>query len=191
MRLRRLTPLAAFALIAGCSSDQSQKQIAAMNTSNMQRLCSMYAAHQNGVGGRGPNDEAEFKTFIKTYNPNSLSAMGIDVGDLDKLFTSERDGKPFKIRYKIGGGRGSVAPVIFEQDGVNGRKQVGFTGGKGPGGGPAFEEVDDTQYKALLEGKMTNPPSEAAGAAGGNGGPGAGGRPINGPPAGAQKGPGG
>ena len=72
--------------------------------------------------------------------------MGFDPANLDKAFTSERDGKPFKIRYNVGGGRGSVDPVVFEQDGVAGKKQVGFTGGK-------VEEVDDATYKDLWAGK--------------------------------------
>jgi hypothetical protein len=154
----------------GCSSDKTKEQIAAMNTSNAQRVANIYAGFQNGKGGAGPKDEAEFKAFIREYDPAKLSAMGIDPGNLDKVFTSERDGKPFTIRYKVGGGRGAVAPVVFEKDGVNGMRQVGFTGGK-------VEEVDEARYKDLLAGKSgTEPPA---------------GGPPTGPPAGGGTRPGG
>ena len=58
---------------------------------------------QNYKGGRGPKDEAEFKEFVRNFDPNKLSMMKIDPNNVDGLFTSERDGKPFKIRYKVGG----------------------------------------------------------------------------------------
>ena len=102
----------------------------------------MYAAYQNMKSSGGPKDEADLKAWIKEYDPNKLSMMKIDANNLDGLFTSERDGKPFKVRYKVGGGRGSVSAVVFEQEGVNGKKQVGFTGGR-------VDEVDDATYNQL------------------------------------------
>jgi hypothetical protein len=190
-RQRRLAPLTVtglFLVAVGCSSDKRAKEIASMNTSNIQKVANLYAGFQNMVSSNGPKDEAEFKNFLKTYDPTALSAMSVDPANLDKTFTSERDGKPFKIRYKVGGGKGSVAPVVFEEVGVNGLRQVGFTGGGGPGGGGAVEEVDDAKYKQLWEGKVTTPSSGGAGGPGG--GPSGGGRPV-GAPAGAPKGPGG
>ena len=50
--------------------------------------------------------------------------MNIDANNLDGLFTSERDNKPFKIRYKVGGGRGSVDAVVFETGGQR-RQEAG------------------------------------------------------------------
>ncbi len=159
--------------VIGCSNKVAQ-QVGAMNTSNIQRLANMYSGHQNYRGGQGPKDEAEFKKFIKEYDPEKLKMMGIDPNNLDALFTSERDGKPFKIRYKVGGGRGSVAAVVFEQEGIDGKKQVASTGTT------KVEEVDDATYQQLLAGKG---PSQPAG-----GSPPAGGRPSGRPP-GAPTGP--
>lgn len=183
MRWQRWAVCAAAGLAlgsVGCSRDKTHEQIAAMNTSNAQRVANIYAGYQNANGGAGPKDETEFKAFIREYDPAKLSAMGIDPSDLEKVFTSERDGKPFTVRYKVGGGRGAVAPVVFEKDGVNGHKQVGFTGGK-------VEEVDDAQYKQLLAGKAgTEPPAGGPPA----GPPAGGGRPGgSGPPVGAPTGP--
>ena len=183
--MRAITRLAGFAaaalgltVLAGCS-DQTANQVAAMNTSNIQRLSNVYAAYQNMKSSRGPKDEAELKAFIKEYDPNKLQMMKIDPRNLDGLFTSERDGKPFKVRYGVGGGRGSVDPVVFEQEGKDGKKQVGFTGGK-------VEEVDDATYQQLWSGKGGHEPP-AAPPTGPNK---AAGRPSSGgPPPGAPTGP--
>lgn len=167
---------------AGCETDNSLKELAGMNTSNIQRLSNLYAGFQNAKGGSGPKDEAEFKEFIKAYAPDRLSAMNVDVNNLDKTFTSERDSKPFKVRYKVGGGRGAVAAVVFEQDGVGGKKQVGFTGGK-------VEEVSDAEYAALWSGKAA-PSGQPSGGSPAGGPPAGGGRPgVGGPPSGAPTGP--
>jgi hypothetical protein len=103
--------------------------------------------------------------------------MGVDAGNPEAVFVSERDGKPFKVRYGVGGGRGSVDAVAFEQDGQGGAKRVGFTGGK-------VEEADAATYAALWAGKgeSQKPAGPPAGA------PGKGGRPA-GRPEGAPTGP--
>jgi hypothetical protein len=169
IRSRAAAGVAAAVFLAGlngCGNDTAN-QVAAMNKSNAQRLGNLYAAHQNYHGGRGPADEAEFKAFIKDFDPAKLSIMHVDPNDLDKLFTSERDGQPFAIRYQVGGGRGSVDPVVFELGGKDGKKQVGYTGGG------KVDEVDEATYSELWAGKS----------------PGGGGRPV-GAPAGAPTGPG-
>jgi hypothetical protein len=127
--------------LAGCGSGV-EKQVAAMNGSNIQRLSNLYAAYQNMKAGTGPRDEAAFKAFIKDFDKNKLEMMKVDPTNLDALFRSERDGQPFRVRYRVGGGRGSVDPVVFEQVGQDSKKQVGFTGGK-------VEDVDDAQYAQL------------------------------------------
>jgi hypothetical protein len=158
--------------LAGCSGNSTESQVAALNTSNIQRLANMYSAYQNMKSGGGPKDEKDFKAFIKDYDAGKLKMMGIDPNNLDALFTSERDGKPFKIRYKVGGGRGSEAAVVFEQAGNEGKKQVGYTGQS------KVEEVDDARYAQLLSGKA-RPSADAKEGKG----------PISGVPAGAPKGP--
>ena len=162
--------------LLGCNRDKTAEQVGEMNKSNIQRVSNMYAAYQNMKSSGGPKDEADLKAWIKEYDPNKLSMMKIDANNLDGLFTSERDGKPFKVRYKVGGGRGSVSAVVFEQEGVNGKKQVGFTGGR-------VDEVDDATYNQLWAGKISSTPAvEATGKEGS--------RPKGGAPMGAPKGPG-
>src|SRR4051812_37287685 len=127
---------AVLAGLAGCNRDRTAQEVAAMNTSNVQRVANLYTAHQTYKGGRGPANEAEFKEFITQFDKEKLQMMGVNPGELAGLFTSERDGKPLKVRYNVGGGRGAVAPVVFEQDGKDGKRQVGFTGNA------KVEEVD-------------------------------------------------
>jgi hypothetical protein len=169
--LTRLACLVAISLfwLTGCNRDRTSEIVGAMNTSNIQRLANLYAAYQNFKNGRGPASEPEFREFIRTYDPNKLKMMGINPDALDALFTSEVDGKAFKVRYTIGGGHGSLDPVVFEQDGKDGLKRVGFTGGE-------VQEVDETTARQLWSGRPIT--THATG-----------GRP-NGIPAGAPTGPG-
>jgi hypothetical protein len=141
--------------LAGCSGNGVARQVAAMNTANIQRVANLYSAFQNYKGGRGPKDAGEFKTFVKAFDATKLAMMGVDPNKVDELFTSERDGKPFKIRYRVGGGRGSVAAVAFEQDGQDGQKQVAFTGNS------RVEAVDGTAYAQLWAGRGEAQPPAA------------------------------
>lgn len=168
-------------VISGCSSDRTAADVAAKNKSNIQRLANMYSAFQNMKSSAGPKDEAEFKDFIKNYAADKLKMMSIDANNLDEAFKSERDGQAFKVRYKVGGGKGSVAPVVFETKGKEGKKQVGFTGGSES----KVEDVDDARYNDLWAGKESSGPqggpSGNAGAPGGNRGGVGSGRPAGAP----------
>jgi hypothetical protein len=167
-----LATAALLVALAGCSKDTTAAQVAALNTSNIQRLANMYSAFQNYRGGHGPKDDQEFKAFITNFDPPKLQMRGIDPRSMDALFTSERDSKPFKIRYQVGGGKGSVAPVIFEEVGKEGKKQVAFTGNS------KVEELDGATYAELWAGK-TRPAAD----------PKESGRPPGDIPKGAPKGP--
>jgi hypothetical protein len=140
--------------LVGCNRDRTAELVAAVNTSNVQRLANLYAAHQNHKNGRGPASESEFREFVRTFDPNKLKMMGINPDELDQVFTSEADGKPLRVRYNVGGGRGSRDPVVFEQDGKDGLKRVGYTGG-------TVEEVDDATAQQLWAGKgASGPPGD-------------------------------
>jgi hypothetical protein len=169
----------ALAALAGCSRDQTAHDVAAMNTSNVQRVANLYSAFQTYNGGRGPATEAEFKNFITHYDAEKLKMMGVKTDDLAGLFTSVRDWKPFMVRYTVGGGRGAAAPVVFEQDGKDGKRQVGFAGNA------KVEEVDAATYEQMWAGKTGTEPPVGATAPAPTGGRG---RPT-GPPPGAPTGP--
>ena len=162
--------------LSGCNRDRTAETVAAMNTSNLHRIANLYTEYQNQKGGRGPGSDAEFRDFIRAYDPNKLAMMGVSADRLDQLFTSELDNKPLKVRFRVAGGRGSQDPVVFEQEGKDGKKRVGFTGG-------TVQEVDDGTYRQLWAGKASASPS------GSPTGPSPKGRPT-GPPPGAPTGPG-
>lgn len=178
---RRSAALAALAVgaagLAGCGRDGTANAVAAMNDTNLKRVANLYAAHQNFKGGKGPKDEAAFKAFVREFDAAKLGMMGVDPNNVDAVFSSDRDGQPFKVRYGVGGGRGSSDAVVFEAAGKDGQKQVGFTDGK-------VQEVGDAEYKTLLAGKGEKTAPGAAPASGVT----KGGRPV-GPPPGAPTGP--
>jgi hypothetical protein len=76
--------------------------------------------------------------------------MNVDPTKLDVVFVSSRDHTPFKVKYGVGGGPGINVAVVFESSGVEGNRQVGFTG-------PIVEEVGEDHYKDLWSGKATAP----------------------------------
>lgn len=117
--------------------------IAAANPSNVHRLCNLYNYYQARNGWKGPASEVAFREFIGQQPERILARMGVKGDDLDGLFTSERDGQPFEIRFGVAGNsRGSDEPVVFERTGLNGLRMVGFTSSK-------HREVDAGEYDRL------------------------------------------
>ena len=128
------------------------------NSTRSKQLANLYMMYQANHGWVGPKDEQEFRKFIEEVNPQSLEKMGVEITDMDALFTSERDGEPFKVRYGIHGGMGASDPVIFETKGKGGKRMVGFT---------AMRQVEvetDAEFNQLWEGNSdaTRPAREDA-----------------------------
>lgn len=135
------------ALLAGCSGQNAQDKVASLNDSNIKRVANLYMAYQRVHDWKGPQDEATFKNFIQKEMPaHRLEMMQVDPNDVDGLFRSERDDKPFKIRYGIGGGPGWAVAVVFEESGNGGNRQVALTDG-------SVEEANEDRYAQLLEDK--------------------------------------
>jgi hypothetical protein len=138
----------------GCS-DNSASAIAAANNSNIKRLTNLYSAYQAAHSFQGPPDEAALKAFVKEQAPWRLQLMQVDPNKIDELFISERDHKPFKVRYNVTSGPGAVNALAFEQEGVGGKRQVCFNGGN-------IEESDEAQYQQMLDGRWRPPAKLAA-----------------------------
>ena len=135
------------AVVAGCGRHAADKAIAKANETNMQRLANLYFTFQMKNEWRGPSDEAEFKSFIGSYDPKKLTRIGIDPSAIDELFINERDGQPFKIRYSVAGSAmGSAEPVVFESVGADGQRRVGFLNMQ-------QREVDESEYEDLWAGQ--------------------------------------
>jgi hypothetical protein len=155
--------IAAGLLVAASGCSREAGQIHALNSSNAQRLGNFYAAFQTSHGWQGPKDEAELKTYILAQPADVLKNMGIDPDKRDEIWTSDRDHKPLKVRWGVQSTFGSLAAVVFEQEGAGGKRQVAFNNTK-------VEDVDEARYKELWEGRgVAKPP------------------PIGAPPAGAAE----
>jgi hypothetical protein len=121
-------------LATGCSQHPNASSlIEQMNDSNGKRLANLYSVYQARHNFTGPNNRAAFVKFIQQgILPSELEGTGVDPNAIDDLFTSERDGEPFFIRY------GVVAPswgvshqaVVFEENGSGGGVAVFMTGPK-------------------------------------------------------------
>jgi hypothetical protein len=149
--MRYQIPLAVFVLLgtlAGCSGDSVESRVAAMNSNNIKRISNLYYAYQLRNGYMGPKDLATLKEFTQhALEPQRLEMMGIKPDEFDKLTISERDGKPFKIRYSVHvGPLDPAAAIVFEDTGVDGVRQVGFTNS-------TVQDTDDARYKELWAGK--------------------------------------
>ncbi len=133
--------------LLGCGGLTPDSAISASNKSNIQRLANMYQMFQFKNKFRGPEDEAEFKEFIKNVDLSILEPRGIDPNNVDALFICERDNEPFKIRYGVPTGtRGSTEAVIFENTGDGGPRMVAFLN-------MVQREVEAEEYNQLLNAK--------------------------------------
>lgn len=140
--------LAALAL-SGCNSSNPESTLASLNESNVQRLSNLYFGYQKKFEFNGPKDEQDFRLFVQGISPEKLQRIGIDPASIDSIFISERDGQPFNIRYRVKGSlAGSNEPVIFESQGVDGKRMVGFLN-------MTQREVDAAEYDQLWGSKAT------------------------------------
>jgi hypothetical protein len=139
---------------AGCSSDKATSEVGAKNDRNIKRVANLYAGFQALHGWQGPKDESALADFAKHGLPDqSLKMMNIDRDKIAELFTSERDKQKFQIRYGVSGGPGAIEALVFEKDGLNGKKMVAFNGG-------LVEETDGPRYAELWEGRGGGPAGE-------------------------------
>ncbi len=135
-----------FAMLTGCGSGTPTS--AKYNDTNIKRLCNCYSMYQFSNGFRGPESEEVLKEFLKNDAGANvkLKRMGINKDRIDDIFTSERDGEPFKVRYGLRGSDANVA-VVFESVGVDGRRMVALN---------PVVECDDAEYDAYWSGEKTN-----------------------------------
>jgi len=139
-RLVSLSLVGMTALAVGCQASPEDRVREAMRQSfqqNGKRLAIMYGRFMGSPTGpiRGPNgfkgpaDEASLRAYIAEVPPAALKEMGIDDPNSPALFMSERDKKPFRIRYGVSGPLTTVYPVVCEAEGVAGTVQVFMSDG--------------------------------------------------------------
>jgi hypothetical protein len=130
----------------GCSDRNVARQVAALNDTNLKKVASLYRFYQARNGWVGPKDAAALKAFTEQAPKRNLELMRIDPTKFDSFLVSERDGKPVKVRWGLSIAPQDVQPIVFEADGVDGRRIVVFSSSEA-------EEADSARYDELWSGK--------------------------------------
>ena len=134
---KRLAWMGAVVVVCGLSGCQSEETSHALaeETSHLKPLSVMY-----GMMGQ-PRDEAQFKAFVNSRAKTMFRAL--DFESPEELFVSERDGQPYVIFY--GKRPAGVNPEVigYEQEGVGGKRMVGFRIGE-------VREVDEEEFRTLV-----------------------------------------
>ena len=127
------------ATASGCA--RKDGDVATHQMSRVRILTNLLAMATTELG-HVPRDEQEFKQAIAKLQVNLEKRK---VSSIDELFVSERDGQPLVVIY----GSGSVDSdvVVYEQNGVNGKRMVGHRIGM-------VEEVDESELKKLTASKQ-------------------------------------
>lgn len=132
--------------VSGCGDLSSEDAVSQQNDTNIKRLSNLYFRYQSGNGWNGPESEDEFREYVKNVPQFIKERIGFT--SVDDLFVSQRDGQPFKIRLEVkGSARGCSEPAIFETDGVEGKRMVGFLN-------MMQREVEEQEYNDLWEGNF-------------------------------------
>lgn len=130
----------AFASCGKKSGAVAQEQV------NLSWLGSMYGMYISQNQGHAPKTIDEFHKFVeKNTTPDKLARL--NVGSVNDLFVSPRDGKPFAlVSYeKLPGptGLNGNPPVLYEIDGKNNEHAVALLGG-------GTKTVSDSELQSLL-----------------------------------------
>ena len=150
--LKTLQKVGLFLAVAACSAlplgcGGSQRESEAREQSNLKPLVILYGHCKGQNRGEPPASEAALKQFIRSLSAGELARWGVT--DVDSLFTSTRDGKPYVVLYGDAAKRGAAGPgspqvVAYEQEGVGGKRLVGSSPGD------MVEEVDEARFKELV-----------------------------------------
>jgi hypothetical protein len=123
-------------LLASVGCHGSDENAVKRESSHVRLLTNLHGLASSKLG-HAPHDEQEFKQGIAAAH---MSPEKLKVGSIDELFVSERDGQPLVVVYGTPPKNSDV--VVYEQVGVNGKRQIGHRIGM-------VEEVDEAQYKEL------------------------------------------
>lgn len=126
------------AATAGCGAKSSDS--GPQNAAEFKSLTTLYYAMVRN--GERPQDEADFKARIRGNLAPMAEKLGVT--DVDGLFISKRDGKPLVIAYgPPPASAGGQEVIVYEQDGIDGKRLVGFSMG-------SIEEADQARFEELV-----------------------------------------
>lgn len=135
--------LLAFCLV-GCDF-RSGPTLAEVHNTNIKKLRAAYSFYLVTHNLNGPENEEELKGYLKNNAGAKVKMERIEVlpEQVDDIFVSERDGKPFKVRYGLQGY--SDHAIVFEAEGVDGKRLVAFN---------IPRDLDPKDYEAAWAGKL-------------------------------------
>ena len=148
MRLM-ITLFALTPLLYGCGKGHVASVVGEANKTKIQRVKNAYLLYQGRMLKAAENKE-ELVDFIKTNSKieKNLKLMQIDRNTFEENFVSDRDGAEYFLRYgTFVRDRAPEEPLVFETVGVEGKKQVVWSGGK-------VEEYEGKEYDKLKSGKF-------------------------------------
>ena len=124
-------------LLAGC---EGQAPPPTVQEVHLKELAVLFGQYTSSHQGQGPKDESDFKAFIKQRWPK------LSQEQVDALFVSPRDQKPYVIMYKVRMGAipSTGTPIVaHEEVGVEGKHfAADFLGG--------VEELDKAEIERRL-----------------------------------------
>jgi hypothetical protein len=141
---RWLVSIAGLSMLSSIGCGGPDPAIAAREASNLKPLAVLYMQFAGQHRGQGPRNEAEFKTWIKALPPSQLASF--DVKDVESMFISSRDTKPYIVKYGTASGvpgAGGMTVIAYEQQGVEGKRYIAGSLGQ-------IEEVDETKFRSLV-----------------------------------------
>lgn len=127
----------------GCKGNTALSDVRAANESNVAKLRSCYMLYKSRHNNVAPKSKEELAEFIANEPgiDKNLERMGIERGNFDSFFTSERDGQEVKVKWGVDGMLSP--PYVFESEGVDGKYLIA---------GGEVMEVDKTEYDAWWDG---------------------------------------
>jgi len=150
MRRRRYWELVllAFCLVPLVGCGGAERKALEQEGSNLKPLSIFYGQFIGQHRGKPPASEAEFKQFLQSMSPEQLASL--QVKDVDSLFVSERDQKPYVFLFGEAAKNNPPGPagspvIAYEQLGVGGKRFVASSMG-------AVEEVDEARFRELVPG---------------------------------------
>lgn len=137
-RFQQATAVLLLLVVAGCGG-----QTLAPSATEGRRVGAIVTTHNmmERATGRLPANEQEFKRFIAENGSQSLERAGVTA--VDELFVSDRDGQPLVVTYGAYPAGMNAKIVVYEQNGVEGKRFVGYNSG-------AVELVDDARFNELV-----------------------------------------
>jgi hypothetical protein len=135
----------ALVLLASGCGPRGESAVKAQQVPGLTQLGLFYSFHVSQHQGKPPADEAAFKAYIKSLPPERLQQFKIE--NIDSMFVSPRDGKPYGVLYGGNAKRparpGVGMAVAWEQDGRGGKRFVVDSLGK-------LDEVDQAKFEQMV-----------------------------------------